>query len=217
MLHDLGACGCPACFAAPAATSGVTHATEGGSPFKRSVGAATEGPAEHLARRDADLTATGPVERVSLRHDLGRLENSRSTAVVEIHDEHRLGIRLGIDTDHQTRESAAAHEDGRADGDRNGGGGVEERHLRHDQDTSKTLADGQDLSAPLRERLYRRLLELQARADAARAELMRRNFSEFFRGGWSQLEGGPLLWGRHLDLITSNLQALAEGWLVANG
>lgn len=46
---------------------------------------------------------------------------------------------------------------------------------------------------------------------------MRRNFSEFFRGGWSQLEGGPLLGGRHLDLITSNLQALAEGWLVANG
>lgn len=65
--------------------------------------------------------------------------------------------------------------------------------------------------------LAARLLELQARAEAARIERQRRSFAAFVMGAWSQLEGGELIWAKHLDAICHTLQSLAEGWLVANG
>lgn len=51
----------------------------------------------------------------------------------------------------------------------------------------------------------------------ARAEKAKRRFAEFVDQGWHVLEGGQLEWNVYILALCEHLQALFEGWLVANG
>lgn len=48
-------------------------------------------------------------------------------------------------------------------------------------------------------------------------ERCRDSFAEFFRAGWSVVEGSTLMWAPHLQALCDTAQALAEGWLVSHG
>lgn len=65
----------------------------------------------------------------------------------------------------------------------------------------------------------RRAISPEARtaiAGGARAEKARRRFWEFFRQGWHVVEGVPLEENAYIIALCDHLQALGEGWLVAN-
>ena len=77
---------------------------------------------------------------------------------------------------------------------------------------------------PRRPALVERASYLLAQTDSAsllihaKAELARRRLSTFVQGAWSVLEPGTeLQWQWYHDAICDSVQAILEGWLVANG
>ncbi len=54
-------------------------------------------------------------------------------------------------------------------------------------------------------------------ASSARRELAFRSLAHFVRQAWHVLEGGELEWADHVQALCDHIQAMLEGWLVANG